>query len=126
MKVVLDESKPGAYNVIEAVIPSSQSAEGRKHYALEFICPCGCGRPGYLPLKPASGEAEPETSPYWTWDGNKVQPTLSPSILRTHGCRFHGFLRSGHWESAGDGPGLASDVYVGTPDHPVEPVRDLR
>jgi len=57
-----------------------------------FICPCGCGREGWLPFRP-------ETSPAWEWNGNKEKPTLRPSVLQVGGCRWHGFLTDGVWRS---------------------------
>ena len=55
---------------------------------LQFVCPCGCGAIGYVNV---SGDKKP----LWQWDGNKEKPTLSPSIQRTSGCRWHGYLRAG-------------------------------
>lgn len=60
---------------------------------IEFKCPCGCGRDGYLPLKP-------RPSPSWEWDGNREAPTLKPSVLQVGGCRWHGWLRNGEWVNA--------------------------
>lgn len=85
-------------------------------YALHYICPCGCGDPGYLPLM-----TEPSVrvvSPCWLWDGNRDRPTLSPSILRTAGCKSHGFLQAGVWSSAGDGPPVHPNCYKGGSTQP--------
>lgn len=57
-----------------------------------FICPCGCGQEGWLPV-------EPEAAPSWEWNGNVERPTLSPSVLQRNGCKWHGYLRAGVWES---------------------------
>jgi hypothetical protein len=59
---------------------------------LRYVCPCGCGAIGTIPIV---GYPNPQG---WAWDGNKGQPTLTPSILRTAGCRWHGYLRKGVWE----------------------------
>lgn len=56
---------------------------------LRFVCPCGCGGMGTVPVRPGYGGA------CWTWDGNKELPTLTPSILRLSDCRWHGFLTKG-------------------------------
>lgn len=58
---------------------------------MHFTCPCGCGRDGWLPFRPAP-------SPSWQWDGNREKPTLMPSVLQVGGCRWHGYLRAGVWE----------------------------
>lgn len=63
---------------------------------IAFVCPCGCGREGWLPIVT---ERRPETSPAWTWDGNREAPTLTPSVLQVGGCRWHGWLRAGLWET---------------------------
>lgn len=55
---------------------------------LVFVCPCGCGATVHIPVKPFDPMG-------WTWDGNLERPTLSPSIQRTTGCRWHGWLRNG-------------------------------
>lgn len=62
---------------------------------LFYLCPCGCGAEGYLDFR----SAENPQHPSWKWDGNREAPTLSPSILRTSGCRWHGYLRDGWWRS---------------------------
>ncbi len=58
-----------------------------------FVCPCGCGKEGWLPFQPAP-------SPSWDWDGNKEAPTLTPSVLQRTGCKWHGWLTAGVWKSA--------------------------
>ena len=55
---------------------------------LRFVCPCGCGCVIHTPIKPFSERG-------WNWDGNETMPTLTPSILRTTGCRWHGYLTKG-------------------------------
>ncbi|EDX80485.1 hypothetical protein BBAL3_1642 [Brevundimonas sp. BAL3] len=59
-----------------------------------FICPCGCGRQGYLPIRRAG---EVEIGPSWDWDGNQEAPTLTPSVLQVGGCQWHGYLTNGEW-----------------------------
>lgn len=64
------------------------------------VCPCGCG--GMMRLRLYSeGTPHPEHTA-WSWDGNRTQPTLLPSIRDVGGCRYHGFLRSGIWSFEGD------------------------
>lgn len=63
---------------------------------LIYLCPCGCGIEGALTFRKGVNE---DKHPAWDWDGNQAAPTLSPSIRRTVGCRWHGHLRKGVWES---------------------------
>lgn len=59
--------------------------------AVSFMCPCGCGTPGCVPIMQDLGGSA------WQWDGNKEEPTLIPSILRMQGCKWHGFFTKGIW-----------------------------
>ena len=62
---------------------------------IAFVCPCGCGTEGYLPV---GGHGRP--GPSWEWDGNRYAPTLSPSIFNSGmPCQWHGWLRAGVWVS---------------------------
>lgn len=60
---------------------------------IAFRCPCGCGKEGYLPIRPQ------DIGPSWEFDGNDASPTVSPSVLFTGGCKWHGWLRNGEWVS---------------------------
>lgn len=55
---------------------------------LWYVCPCGCGTHGFLPIRPAQ-------SPSWEFDGNRESPTLSPSVH--HVGHWHGWLKNGMW-----------------------------
>lgn len=59
--------------------------------ALIFVCPCGCGCVGSMTIR-REGQSE---KPAWAWNGDKVNPTLEPSIQKTSPCRWHGFLERG-------------------------------
>jgi Family of unknown function (DUF6527) len=59
-----------------------------RHSTLMFICPCGCGDIGATPVVPSNPKG-------WNWDGNVEAPTLTPSILFTSRCRWHGYLVKG-------------------------------
>lgn len=59
--------------------------------AIDYICPCGCGAHGCLPIKEGYGGDS------WCWDGNEETPTLTPSIQRKAGCRWHGYLTNGEF-----------------------------
>lgn len=63
---------------------------------LLYICPCGCGASGSLAFR-ASGDVGKEY-PKWIWNGNKAQPTLSPSIH--HVGHWHGWLQGGIFKDA--------------------------
>jgi hypothetical protein len=58
---------------------------------LHYACPCGCGDCGSVPVKVGYG------GPHWVWSGDLVNPTLTPSIQKTTGCRWHGYLTNGEW-----------------------------
>jgi hypothetical protein len=57
---------------------------------ITFVCPCGCGEVvSNIPVTPGF------SSCYWKWDNNETQPTLTPSIRRLDGCKWHGYLTKG-------------------------------
>lgn len=58
---------------------------------IAFVCPCGCARESFLPMR---GRGHPHE---WDWDGNREAPTLTPSIQQVGGCGWHGWLRAGEW-----------------------------
>lgn len=65
-----------------------------------LVCPCGCG--GLMDL-PIYREGQPKPAPNaWLWNGDRQQPTLTPSIRDLSGCRFHGFLTGGVWTFCSD------------------------
>jgi hypothetical protein len=68
-----------------------------------YTCPCGCGRIGGVRFSgPAYQSGQPTNG--WNWNGNRVAPTVKPSIhlqvddgsgnLVSH---WHGWLTDGHW-----------------------------
>lgn len=58
-----------------------------------FVCPCGCGRQGFLPTQSST------SGPRWDWNGDRSAPTLTPSVLQVGGCQWHGYLTDGEWRS---------------------------
>ncbi len=76
--------------------------DGTKDVCLLFGCPCGCGSLHAVAVKPYDG-----AGPTWDWDGNRDQPTLTPSILSYQlnnsgeriGEHWHGFLTAGRFVS---------------------------
>ena len=81
----------------EDAAPGSFTFEASEK-GLFYVCPCGCGATGYLGFR---GRTEPDR-PSWEWDGNRTHPTLEPSIRRTLGCKWHGYLHGGVWTPTGD------------------------
>lgn len=65
---------------------------------LFYTCPCGCGDEGFIGFRGLSDPARPS----WIWNGNRQAPTLDPSIRRTVGCKWHGYLQAGIWKPCGD------------------------
>jgi hypothetical protein len=63
-----------------------------KIWGMIEMCPCGCGATGGIFFD--TGDPN-QASPKWKWNGDKVKPTLTPSIQRTGGCKWHGFLTDG-------------------------------
>jgi hypothetical protein len=62
-----------------------------KPIALNFVCPCGCALVSTISF---CGQ-----HPRWHFDGNEERPTLTPSVQITHGCRWHGHLVAGVWQT---------------------------
>lgn len=58
---------------------------------LRFVCPCGCSDVVTIPVRDGF------SSTYWKWDGNKESPTLTPSIQRLSGCKWHGYVTKGQF-----------------------------
>ena len=59
-------------------------------------CPCGCGELGSISFDVPSRTG---CGPKWKWNGNRDKPTLTPSIKRTVGCLWHGYLTDGVFRS---------------------------
>lgn len=56
---------------------------------INFKCPC-CGEIAYLPTS-----GHPDEKRMWTFDEETL--TVTPSILWTSGCKWHGYLTNGEW-----------------------------
>lgn len=76
----------GAYEMVFCLKKPSEVA------GFAFICPCGCGRHGWLQFRPGP-------PPSWEWNGNREKPTLRPSVRQVGGCQWHGWLTDGVWRS---------------------------
>ena len=100
--------------MIVRTAPASQP--GRRGTSLWLWCP-GCEQLHRVQFGGTAGE---QLGPQWTWDGDRVKPTISPSIL-VHGAqwppeypefvkhrhpsvepgddtRCHSFVRDGQWQ----------------------------
>ena len=60
---------------------------------MNFMCPCGCGDKSALCFSTYPKDKPADAR--WIWNGSREAPTLTPSILRTMGCKWHGFLTDG-------------------------------
>ena len=78
---------PSAPGVIKYV--GREGKEGT--YVMLFCCPCGCGETSTIDF-----DTGPEVrQPKWKWNNDKKKPTLTPSLNKARGCRWHGWLRDG-------------------------------
>lgn len=85
-EVDADGLAPGSYAFFTAY------TEPRAIRGMIFVCPCGCG--DRSPVHFTTGET---THPRWTWNGNREKPTLTPSLNKTSGCLWHGYLTDGEF-----------------------------
>lgn len=85
------DGTPGAFDVLK---------EDTGAVTFVYCCPCGCGVQIGLPIRPETDPAP--ARPAWLWNGSLSSPTLTPSIRRLDGCRWHGFLTGGEWQPCGD------------------------
>lgn len=69
--------------------------EGDKR-TIVFGCPCGCGDTTAVPVMKGPNVK----GRHWGWDGKEDAPTLTPSLQRMDGCKWHGWLRGGKWVTA--------------------------
>lgn len=83
---ICDEGKAGDYEFVYEL-------GTEKICGMDFICPCGCGNEGYLSFD----IHEDKKFPSWKWNGDEGKPTLTPSILKTSGCKWHGYLTEGEF-----------------------------
>ena len=66
----------------------------REIRSILFTCPCGCKTVRTVPVKRSNA------GPEWLWDGDRLKPTLTPSIQIIGECRWHGYLTKGEWLAA--------------------------
>jgi hypothetical protein len=70
----------------------------REGMGIEFDCPiCGDKHPCFVPFEnPLDGGSPIGYSHHWKRVGNTFENlTLTPSILRMDGCKWHGFVTKG-------------------------------
>jgi hypothetical protein len=83
-----------AANLIDADVPKGAGRfytgpRGGMVIGMVFRCP-RCGRVSEVRFTGPAASA---------WDGNRLRPTISPSILHdAGGCGWNGHLRAGIWE----------------------------
>lgn len=83
-----DGLAPGTFEFFAA--PESDAPIG-----MIFKCPCGCGDMSAVDFDVVP--RTPDDPHRWHWDGNREAPTLSPSLNKTTGCKWHGFLTAGEF-----------------------------
>lgn len=68
--------------------------EGETAEAVEFLCPCGCGKSIYTPLHAPHPQR-------WAYQRGPNGPTITPSIRWTAGCKAHFNITDGQvvWHS---------------------------
>lgn len=70
----------------------------REGIGIAFDCPCGaCGSPVFVNVTPRDGRPyDTGGAPEWERTGEDFATmTLSPSIRRMDGCKWHGYVRNG-------------------------------
>ena len=82
--------KPGASWWVRTLLGGGIATPPEGEVAvLRFSCPCGCGYVVSVPVKPGY------SNQVWNWNGSLEKPTLTPSIQKLSGCRWHGHLTDG-------------------------------
>lgn len=61
--------------------------------AVDFLCPCGCGRSSYTPVVPMTDKQAGKGEHHWGYDPATV--TLHPSVLWLSGCKSHFWIQGG-------------------------------
>jgi uncharacterized protein DUF6527 len=69
-----------------------------KPYAVDFLCPCGCGSTCFTPVCSVAEKQDPNTTDRnknrcWGYDPNTV--TIIPSIRYLGGCKAHFNITNG-------------------------------
>jgi hypothetical protein len=85
---------PGSFNFTCMV---DHEVGKEKTSGMHFCCPCGCGNMSYMAFtcRPEKAKAG---GPEWEWNGDRENPTLTPSVHQTGlPCKWHGWLRDGYW-----------------------------
>ena len=70
--------------------------EGNEVWAVNFMCPCGCGSQTYTPIR------KRKHGPAWNFKEDKDGPTITPSIRFIGGCKAHFNITNGKTVFHGD------------------------
>lgn len=77
----------------------TRAADGNGEAAgIIYKCPCGCDTVSSIPFRADVDRP----GPTWNWNGDREKPDVNPSIKKLNGCKWHGFLRNGIWETCAD------------------------
>jgi len=68
--------------------------KGGEPYAVDFVCPCGCGNSCYTPLV-TDQHPRVEGIHRWSYAEGDAGPTLAPSIRWTGECKAHFTITNG-------------------------------
>lgn len=84
----------------EGITRDGEPVPERRGIGITFNCPCGCDELVFIPFRnPLDGGPPWDSDPrraLWDRTGEDVETlTLTPSIQRLGGCRWHGWIRSG-------------------------------
>lgn len=100
MRIKLTDLNPRFYSIGGEGVTNSKTGEPLpelKGMGITFDCPCGkCGeRPGIPFTNPISGGKD-QSGVTWKRTGETIEDlSLTPSIRRMGGCKWHGFLTDG-------------------------------
>lgn len=83
----------------EGVTCNGQPVPERSRIGIAFSCPCGCDRDvAILFANPVDGGPSVQSDGQHAWQrvGDDFETlSLTPSILRMDGCKWHGFITNG-------------------------------
>lgn len=87
----------------EGITRNGQPVPWRRGVGMTLDCPCGCGERHYVAfIQPLDGgPALDDDGPRWSRTGDSFEAlTLTPSLQKPDGCRWHGFITKGEVTTA--------------------------